>query len=402
MMPTGWTEKKLGEVCSIAIGKTPSRGQKAFWDTELQTNNTWLSIADLNSAKNKIVDTSTECISDKALPLMTIVSKGTLLLSFKLTIGRLAFAGKDLYTNEAIAQLPIKDGVQIDKYYLYYYLSAFDYETLLKGDIKIKGKSLNKQKLNVLPVYYPSLPEQRRIVGKLDALFADIDAARQTAEKNLQNSKELFKSKLNLFVQDCTHFPSVRLIDIYKFIDYRGVTPNKISDGVPLITAKNVKKGYIDYKIQDFISEQDYKDRQSRGVSKKGDILFTTEAPLGNVALANLEKFSAGQRIITLQQYNDSEFCLSNEFYCYYMQSEIFQKDIHSLASGATAQGIKAAKLKLVSIPLVPYAIQQNIVKALDFLYEQTQQLEQIYAQQIADLDELKQSILKKAFKGEL
>lgn len=191
-----WEEKQLGEICNIAIGKTPSRGSKAFWDTELQTNNTWLSIADLNSAKNKVVDTSTERISNKALPLMTLVSKGTLLLSFKLTIGRLAFAGKDLYTNEAIAQLPIKGGVQIDKYYLYYYLSAFDYETLLKGDVKVKGKSLNKQKLHVLPVSYPSLTEQRRVVEKLDALHEQTQELEQIYIKQIADLDELKQSIL--------------------------------------------------------------------------------------------------------------------------------------------------------------------------------------------------------------
>ena len=94
-----------------------------------------------------------------------------------------------------------------------------------------------------------------------------------------------------------------RLVNIFDFIDYRGATPTKISSEVPLITAKNVKKGYIDYTAKDFISEAEYLQRQSRGVSHKGDILFSTEAPMGNVAIADLECYSAGQRLITLQQY---------------------------------------------------------------------------------------------------
>jgi hypothetical protein len=93
------------------------------------------------------------------------------------------------------------------------------------------------------------------------------------------------------------------LNDIYNFIDYRGATPTKITNGIPLVTAKNVKSGYIDYTIDDYISEEEFKERQQRGISKKGDILFTTEAPLGNAALADMEKFSAGQRLITFQQY---------------------------------------------------------------------------------------------------
>ena len=72
-----------------------------------------------------------------------------------------------------------------------------------------------------------------------------------------------------------------KLNDIYNFIDYRGATPTKITNGIPLVTAKNVKSGYIDYTIDDYISEEEFKERQQRGISKKGDILFTTEAPLG-------------------------------------------------------------------------------------------------------------------------
>ena len=94
-----------------------------------------------------------------------------------------------------------------------------------------------------------------------------------------------------------------RLNDLYNFIDYRGATPHKLSKGIPLITAKNVKQGYLDYTVKDFISSEEYSNRLSRGVSHKGDILFTTEAPLGNVAIADLDVYSAGQRLITLQAY---------------------------------------------------------------------------------------------------
>ena len=110
-----------------------------------------------------------------------------------------------------------------------------------------------------------------------------------------------------------------RLHYIYNFIDYRGATPTKISAGVPLITAKNVKSGYIDYSIDEYISEEEYQDRQQRGISHIGDILFTTEAPLGNAALADIEKFSAGQRLITLQNYNDSKIPLCNELFLYFI-----------------------------------------------------------------------------------
>lgn len=191
-----WEEKTLVELCNIEIGKTPSRSNIKFWDKTRSTNNTWLSIADLNNAQNKKVFSSKEQISDLATQYMKLVKEGTLLLSFKLTIGRVAFAGKDLYTNEAIAQLPIKNEQKIDKHYLYYYLQYFDYEKLLKGDVKVKGKTLNKEKLKALHVCYPPLPEQQKIVKKLDALHEQTKQLEQIYTQKIKNCDELKQSIL--------------------------------------------------------------------------------------------------------------------------------------------------------------------------------------------------------------
>ena len=156
-----------------------------------------------------------------------------------------------------------------------------------------------------------------------------------------------------------------RLINIYNFIDYRGATPTKIEAGIPLITAKNVKKGYIDYKIRDYISESEYKTRQSRGISQKGDLLFTTEAPLGNVALADIEHFSAGQRLITLQKYTSSPL-LNNSLVMYFLLSDCFQSQLLTHSTGTTVKGIKAEKLKQLWVPVPPYKEQLRILAQLE------------------------------------
>lgn len=158
-----------------------------------------------------------------------------------------------------------------------------------------------------------------------------------------------------------------RLETLYNFIDYRGSTPTKISSGVPLITAKNVKKGFIDHSIKEYISEKEYSQRQSRGISRKGDILFTTEAPLGNAALADLSTFSAGQRLITFQQYGNS-INLSNTLMVYFILSDCFQSQLSDQSTGTTVKGIKASKLKQLLIPLPPLAEQQRIVAKLEQL----------------------------------
>ena len=157
-----------------------------------------------------------------------------------------------------------------------------------------------------------------------------------------------------------------RLNGIYNFIDYRGATPTKTPEGVPLITAKNVKSGYIDYSIDEYISDEEYYNRQQRGVSHKGDILFTTEAPLGNAALADIEKYSAGQRLITLQNYNSDRITLDNALFVYFILSNFFQNELHKKKTGTTVAGIKAAILKTLWIPIPPYNEQSRISKEID------------------------------------
>ena len=155
-----------------------------------------------------------------------------------------------------------------------------------------------------------------------------------------------------------------KLNDIYNFIDYRGATPTKITNGIPLVTAKNVKSGYIDYTIDDYISEEEFKERQQRGISKKGDILFTTEAPLGNAALADMEKFSSGQRLITFQQYGSKDE-LINYVMLMFILSDFFQQQLYVNKTGSTVAGIKAAILKTLWIPVPPYNEQLRISNTL-------------------------------------
>ena len=101
-LPDGWEEKSLWDICNIKIGGTPSRNDPSCWDYEKKTNNLWVSIKDLNS---KWIIKTEEHISDIGMKNSNVklIVKNTLLMSFKLTIGRVAFSGTKLYTNEAIA-----------------------------------------------------------------------------------------------------------------------------------------------------------------------------------------------------------------------------------------------------------------------------------------------------------
>lgn len=208
---------KLGDLVNITIGRTPSRGNTDFWDTKKQQKNVWLSIYDLQKTDGKFVNDSKEYITDEAAKAFPSVPKGTLLVSFKLTLGRLAYAGCDLRTNEAIAALH-NDEVCITNEYLYYYLSYFDWMDYASSDKKVKGFTLNKSKLHEIIVVYPdSIDEQRKLVARLDAAFERIDRAIGLSKQNIKMVDTFKKSYLTQTFIDKRRIKAVKIGDICKF-----------------------------------------------------------------------------------------------------------------------------------------------------------------------------------------
>ncbi|MCI7170873.1 restriction endonuclease subunit S [bacterium] len=239
-------------------------------------------------------------------------------------------------------------------------------------DLAIRGKLVpqdpNDEPASVLLERIREQKKQMVKEGKLKAKDIKNDTIIFVGEDNLHYEK--FTDGTVKCIEDEIPFELpegwewCRLNHIYNFIDYRGATPTKITNGIPLITAKNVKSGYIDYTVDDYISEEEFNERQQRGVSKKGDILFTTEAPLGNAALADIEKFSAGQRLITFQHYG-SKNELINYVMLMFILSEFFQQQLYVNKTGSTVAGIKAAILKTLWIPVPPYNEQLRISNTL-------------------------------------
>jgi type I restriction enzyme S subunit len=164
-----------------------------------------------------------------------------------------------------------------------------------------------------------------------------------------------------------------RLGNLSRFIDYRGKTPAKLATGIRLITAKNVRMGFVRTDPEEFISEKAYVEWMTRGLPAKGDLLFTTEAPLGNVAVFDFsERIALAQRIIALHPYCD----LDSRFLMLVMMSPWFQGLLSEKATGMTATGIKASRLKQLAVPLAPLAEQKRIVATVDHLMKLCDDLE--------------------------
>lgn len=187
-------------------------------------------------------------------------------------------------------------------------------------------------------------------------------------------ASDTIKELENNYINIPSNWAWIRLGNLAKFIDYRGKTPKKIESGVPLITAKNVRFGYIDEEPREFISESDYDEWMTRGFPKQGDLLFTTEAPLGNIAEINLDhKFALAQRVICFQLHEPK----ISKFIKLLIMSDQFQTKLSDESTGMTATGIKASKLKEIPIPLPPLEEQYRIVAKVDELMQLCDQLEQ-------------------------
>ena len=139
--------------------------------------------------------------------------------------------------------------------------------------------------------------------------------------------------------------------NLFLFVDYRGKTPPKTDAGVPLITAKNVRFGSLNREPREFIGQEFFKAWMTRGFPQIGDLLFTTEAPMANICLNNIrEPFALAQRVICLQPYGD----ICTRYFMFATMSNLTQTLIKDHSTGLTAEGIKAAKLKPIPIPIPP------------------------------------------------
>jgi len=188
-----------------------------------------------------------------------------------------------------------------------------------------------------------------------------------------------------------------KLIDGCEYVDYRGKTPNKTENGVFLVTAKNVKAGYIDYEAsQEYIAEEDYDEVMHRGMPQIGDVLITTEAPCGNVAQVDREDIALAQRII---KYRGHENQIDNTYLKHYLLTPYFQRVLESKSSGGTVQGIKGSILHQQIIRHPSFEEQVKIGRHLDSI----DNLIALHQRKCDELQKVKKYMLQKMFpkKGE-
>lgn len=418
-IPESWIWVRFGNLVNYTMGKTPPRAEPEWWGTDIP----WVSIADMPESGH-IYETK-ESVTSAALDKKfgnKISPAGTLLMSFKLTVGRVSILDVDAVHNEAIISIfPFVDDDSTEKMYLFYvlpFVSQF-------GESKnaIKGKTLNDTSISNLLIPLPPLAEQKRIVAKIEELLPYIDRYEQAWSKleqfNSRFPEDMKKSLLQYAIQGklVEQHPEEgtaeelfaqiqqekqRLIadkkikkekplpeitddekpfDIpqnWKWVRFGSVL-NVVSarrvhqsdwktNGVPFYRAREIVRlaedGVVNNEL--FISEELYADYAKSGVPKPGDLMVTAVGTLGKcyIVQENDRFYYKDASVICLENYAH----LYPRYLQLIMESEMFLRQIRSNSSGTTVATLTMVRMVQYLFPLPPLAEQKRIVEKLEQL----------------------------------
>ena len=279
--------------------------------------------------------------------------------------------------------------------YFYYFLQSINLRSL--------GYARHYRILKEKDISYPeSISEQKRIVKILDEAFEKLKKVKENTKKNLQKSKELFESYLNdVFSKPGKDWEQKTLKEVCeKITDGSHNPPNGVLESdYMMLSSKNVFNDQINYDNPRFLLEKDFLLENKRTSIKPGNILLTIVGTIGRVCVVpSGHKPFALQRSVAVIKNNIN--VLDSRFLMYLLQSKL--ESIEKEAHGAAQKGIYLNQLKDIMISFPALKEQKQIVKKLDRLSEKTQKLESLCKQKLENIEELKKSILQKAFNGDL
>ncbi|MGY3054228.1 type I restriction enzyme S subunit [Pedobacter sp. UYEF25] len=406
-MRAGWEIKKLGDVCSIGDGNYSAKYPKAseFVDSGVP----FLTATNLKSGT--IVSEGIRYISKEQHAML---KKGHVLKNDLVIVVRGSSTGNNSIVqakyegsnlNSQLAYLRVKDN-ELDSRYLF---SVFNSPGVKKVVLyAITGSAqpqLPNNKLLDICIPIPPLPEQQRIVAILDKAFAAISKAKANEEQNLRNAKELFESYLQgVFENKGEDWEEKNLEDLADekcTLSYGIVQPGEeYPDGLPVIRPTDLKSKFISLnglkRIDPKISEG-YKRTKLVG----DELLLCVRGTTGLVSVAtkDLKDANVTRGIVPIRL---DVTAISQEFGYYLLISNYIQRQIKAKTYGAALMQINIGDLRKLNTPYPPLKTQQTIVVRLDAISTESKKLQTIYQQKINNLEELKKSILQKAFSGEL
>jgi len=398
-MKTKWETKTLGEVCEIGAGNSAPQKKEMFEEGEYPFFRT----SDVGKIHLGIIYDSVDMLNQKGIEKLKLFPQGTLLFpksGASTFLNHRVLMGVNGYVSSHLATIKAKEKFILDSF-LYYYSRTIDSRNLMQDQ---NYPSLRLSDIGNIEISFPSLEEQKQIVKILDEVFDSISKSKENAEKNLKNAKELFESYLEeIFSNPREDWEEKKLGEVCGFI--RGPF------GGSLKKSFFKKEGYAVYEqrhaiynqfdnIRYFVDEKKFNEMK-RFELFPDDLIMSCSGTMGKIAIApkNIKRGIINQALLKLSPTKK----LSNIFLKLWMESSDFQRKIKEYSLGAAIQNVASVKiLKDIRMKLPTLQEQKVIVQKLDALSEQSKQLEEIYKQKLKDLEELKKSMLQKAFSGEL
>lgn len=349
--------------------------------------------------KEKIICNTKEKITEEWVKNSNVklLQKWTLFMSFKLSLWKLAFAWERLYTNEAIAGLPIKDEKNLDKFFLYYFLLWNDFSKNWT-DNSVKWATLNKEKLKQIQIPLPPLQTQQKIVEKLDNLFSKIDKNIELTKQNSANIDEENNTILEKIFTECEkEFGGQEVGKICNIITWN--TPStKFSEYYWWKILWAWPSDFWDFKIinstKKTLTEKWLFEWKARLVKKWSVLLVSIWATIWKLWIAWSD-------LTTNQQINSFEISEKILWDFLYFFLKFYKKNFVNTASQTTLPIVNKTQCSKIQIPLPPLPNQQKIVEKLDKIFSANSELKNFYEKNLKNLEELKQSILKQAFEDE-
>jgi type I restriction enzyme S subunit len=386
--------KKIADVCEVIAGQSPEgkyynsdgngmpfyQGKKEFGEKHIGIPTTWTTV-----------------VTKEAI-------EGDILMSVRAPVGPVNFATQNICIGRGLAAIRPSSEVNAD--YLFYFLKK--HESEITGSAGAVFNSINKAQIGAIEIPVPHLAEQQQIVAILDEAFAAIDQAKANIEKNIANAKELFQSKLNeIFSQKGDGWEQDLLLNLTTKIGSgstpRGGQESYKNEGISLIRSMNVHDNGFKPKNLAFIDDEQAKKLDNVTI-EEGDVLLNiTGASVARCCVVPKDYLPArvNQHVSIIRPIKEK---IDSNFLHYVLTSKTTKDKLLGIGEqGATRQAITKAQIETfeISFPISIDAQQKTIVE-LNEIREKTERLASTYQEKLNYFDELKKSILKKAFSGEL
>ena len=389
-MKSGWAIKKLGEVCEEVKDRTSSIG--VVLSAYITTDNMLKDCAGVCEAEN---------LPPKVTSLVKFRKGDVLLSNIRPYLKKVWLADRDGGASSDVIVFRACSK-EIQPRYIWKALARdefFNYSMLNVSGTKMpRGK---REWIKQFEIPIPPLPEQKRIVAKIDAAFEKIDKLKANAEKNLANAKELFQSALDEAMRPKDGWVEKRLGEVAEI--QRGGSPRPIKDFI----TKN-KDGYNWIKIGDVDPSGKFITSTAEKIRKEG-LRKTRQVFAGEFLLSNSMSFGRPYILKIDGCIHDGWLVLrgfqkfyKEDFFYHLLRSKWIQNQFNSLAYGSTVRNLNSNSVSNVIVPIVALEEQQEIADSLDRLQSQAGVLQQNYSKQIADCMEMRQAVLREAFEGRL